>query len=108
MKLRYLVSPGDPYPRGYGRAWDVDFGRASVCYPIPLNWLARWILLAWLRLTRGGHGWMERELGAAYRRGREDAAFMEETRRAYLERSLADAELVSRRLAQMLNAERAE
>lgn len=46
--MRIFIGNGQKYPRWYGLAW-IDFERnAAVCYPIPLNIIARTVYLAWL------------------------------------------------------------
>lgn len=64
--MRRYRRPGELLPRGYGTAW-WDWARnQGVCYPVPINLLARWARAAWLRLARGPRQKAEM---AAFRRG---------------------------------------
>ena len=48
MRIAIRIHEGETYPRWYGLAW-IDFVRCeAVCYPIPLNVLARALYLAWV------------------------------------------------------------
>lgn len=76
MKLRKLISAHEIRPPFYGIAWEEDFARQWVCYPIPLNWVLGWAReIAWY-LSRGPRGCRSRELRALllreYKRGYAD------------------------------------
>lgn len=51
--MKKLVNQGDYMPRGYGLAWLCATSTQGVCYPIPLNWLFRWIRDLYFFLARG-------------------------------------------------------
>ena len=40
--IRREVGLCEIVPRGYGIAYDVDYGQLRVCYLIPLNWVVGW------------------------------------------------------------------
>jgi len=72
--MRVLLRECDRIPDGYGIAWMDCFTNCAVAYRIPLNFIARWWhgLSLWVRYGGRPHQ-VERDLGAAYDRGRRDS-----------------------------------
>ena len=63
--IRRIVREADIVPRGYGIAYDVDYGRVRVCYLIPLNWFVGWGRRAYYWLGCGPAD----PVGDAFKRG---------------------------------------
>lgn len=53
MRLAKEIPEGGFYPRGYGVAWDRYDRLSVVCYPVPLNIVARFVRSAYFALRSG-------------------------------------------------------
>ena len=69
--MRKLVFEGHTIPRGYGRAYAVDYAMAWVCYPVPLNWIMNWWHRLYQVLARGPHDPLMEAFNRGLDKGRE-------------------------------------
>ena len=68
--MRRFVRAYDKIPVGYGIAYRTFDADGNLCYPIPLNWIARWLRSAWVALQGPGRDtWIEKRELAAYQLG---------------------------------------
>lgn len=51
--MKRVIAHGDSFPAFYGLAWWRQTEMTGVCYPIPLNWIARWVRDAYYFLMQG-------------------------------------------------------
>ena len=52
VMIKKEVDTGFPIPRTYGVAWQEDFGQKTICYPLVLHWIMRWLRDAWFLIAK--------------------------------------------------------
>ena len=94
MKIQRRLFQGQQFPFLYGVAWEENFGRVAICYPIPFNLVLRWLRDAWFVMAQPSkrewytHKELERhvetQVSNAERYGRRRGAMEEKARVADL------------------------
>jgi hypothetical protein len=72
MTIKKIIKEGEEVPSGYGAAIYDYFRFQTVCYPVPLNLIVRFLDGVWYRIKQPYIRDREAELMAAYSKGRQD------------------------------------